>query len=385
MSNRSGSIKSGIFFVLAVSITILSFAVGCTSKKSNEILIGQFASLTGSEATFGISTDEGVRMVIDEVNEKGGIKGRKIKLITLDDQGKPEEAASVVTRLIEQHKVVALIGEVASTRSLAAAPIAQAKKIPMISPSSTNPQVTEVGDYIFRVCFIDPFQGEVMARFVIDHLKLKKVAVLRDLKSDYSVGLANFFIKKFKELGGEVLADLSYQAGDVDFKAQLTQIKSLNPEGLYIPGYYTDVGLIARQARELGIKVPLLGGDGWDSSKLFEIGGSAVENSYFSNHYSNESDDPLVKDFVKRYQEKYKKTPDGLAAQGYDAAKILVHVLESIDEITPQKIRDGLAQVKNFKGVTGVITIDEKRNAAKGAVIVQVKGQTNKYVTTINP
>lgn len=366
-------------------IPVVLALTACTKKNTNEIMIGQFGSMTGSEATFGISTDEGVRLAIDEANAAGGVKGKQIKLVTMDNQGRAEEAAAVVTRLIDQEKVLAILGEVASSRSLAAAPIAQSKRIPMITPSSTNPKVTEVGDHVFRVCFIDPFQGTVMAKFATDNLKVKKVAILRDMKSDYSVGLSEYFTQKFKELGGEIVADLSYQSGDVDFKAQLTQIKSKNPEALYIPGYYTEVGLIARQARELGIKAPLMGGDGWDSEKLSEIGQDAVNGGYFSNHYSNESQDPVAVNFMTKFKEKYGKLPDGLSAQGYDAAKVLIKAMENAPELTSKAIRDELAKIRDFPGVTGKITIDEKRNATKSAVVVQVQGKTNKYVTTINP
>ncbi|PIS11716.1 MAG: ethanolamine utilization protein EutJ [Bdellovibrio sp. CG10_big_fil_rev_8_21_14_0_10_47_8] len=370
---------------LMVLLFTLPFFAACTKKNTNEIVIGHFGSMTGSEATFGQSTDEGIRLAVDEANATGGIKGKKIKLITMDDQGKPEEAASVVTRLIEQEKVVAILGEVASSRSLAAAPIAQAKKIPMMTPSSTNPKVTQVGDYIFRACFIDPFQGTVMAKFATDTLKAKKVAVLRDVKSDYSVGLADFFIQKFKELGGEIVADLSYQSQDVDFKAQLTQMKSKNPDAIYIPGYYTEVGLIARQTRELGIKATLMGGDGWDSPKLFEIGKSAVNGGYFSNHYSTESKEPAAIDFMAKFKEKYKRQPDGLSSVAYDATKMLLKAIENTTEITPTNIRDQLAKIKEFVGATGKISIDENRNAVKSAVVVKVQGNENKYVTTVNP
>jgi branched-chain amino acid transport system substrate-binding protein len=369
------------------SMLVVCVAVfGCTKKdsissatpsnvsSSGDILVGEFGSMTGSEATFGVSTHKGIQLVIDDVNASGGIKGRKIKLLTYDNQGKPEEAASVVKRLVTQDKVVALLGEVASTRSLAAAPIAQENKVPMISPSSTNPKVTEVGNYVFRVCFIDPFQGTVMAKFAREHLKIKKVAILRDMKSDYSLGLADFFTKTFKELGGEIVSSESYQSGETDFKAQLTQIRSTNPEAIFIPGYYTEVGLIARQARQLGIKAPLMGGDGWDSPKLFEIGKDAVNGSYFSNHYTSESTDPQTKEFLQKYKAKYNEVPDGLAAMGYDAARVLI-----------EAIRDEIAKTKDFLGATGKITINDQRNAVKSAVVVKVDGDINRYVTTINP
>lgn len=370
------------FLTTALSLSFL-FGTACTKK--DEIVIGHFASMTGSEATFGTSTDDGIRLALEEINAAGGINGKKVKLITMDNQGKADEAAAVVTRLIEREKVVALLGEVASSRSLAAAPIAQKSKVPMVTPSSTNPKVTEVGDFIFRTCFIDPFQGMVMANFAMTNLKLKKIAILRDVKSDYSVGLADFFIAKFKELGGEIVADLSYQANDVDFKAQLTQIRSKGPDGLFIPGYYTEVGLIARQARELGIKSPLLAGDGADSPKLFEIGQEAVNGTYFSNHYSTDSTDPIAVEFSKNFKAKYNKMPDGLSAAGYDAAKILFQAIAAAPKPEPQAIRDELAKVKDFSGVTGKITMNDKRDAVKSAVVVQVSGSSNKFVATVSP
>jgi branched-chain amino acid transport system substrate-binding protein len=382
--------KTKPLFTLAAVLAAISIgSTGCTKKSTdsgNEILVGEYGSLSGSEATFGISTSEGVNLAFAEKNKAGGIKGKKIKLITLDNQGKPEEARAAVQRLVTQDRVVAVIGEVASSRTLAAAPVAQQYKVPMISPSSTNPKVTEVGDYIFRVCFIDPFQGLVMAKFAHQEIKKQKVAILRDVKSDYSTGLADVFAAEFKKMGGEIVADESYQAGETDFKAQLTQIKGTKPEAIFVPGYYTEVGLIARQARQLGLSVPLLGGDGWDSEKLSELGQDAIKGSYFSNHYTTESTDPIVIEFIKKYREAYKgKTPDGLAALGYDAAKILIEAMERTSEITPQAIRDQMAKTKGFVGVTGVISIDEKRNATKSAVVVQVDGKINRFVKTITP
>jgi branched-chain amino acid transport system substrate-binding protein len=369
--------------LLVIALSLLSLQ--CTKKNTNEILIGQYGSLTGSEATFGTSTDRGVRLAIDEINTAGGLHGKQIKLITLDDQGKAEEAAQAVTRLITQDKVLAVLGEVASTRSLAAAPIAQQFKVPMISPSSTNPKVTEIGDQIFRVCFIDPFQGTVMAKFAVENLKIKKVAILRDVKSDYSMGLADFFAAKVKELGGEVVSDVSYSSGDTNFKAQLTKIKGTQPEGIFIPGYYTEVGLIAKQAKELALNVPLMGGDGWDSAKLSEIGGDAINGHYFSNHYTTDSKEPHVVDFINKYKAKYNETPDGLAALGYDAAKILAEAIKSSKELSSSQVRDELAKIKDFPGVTGKISVDQNRNAIKSAVVVKVDGKNNRFVTTITP
>ncbi len=379
--------KQSLIWVACCAILL---NISCTKKgpsqdELNEIRIGQFGSMTGAEATFGRSTDKGIRLAIDAKNEQGGIKGKKIRLITEDNQGKPDEAAAVVKKLITQDQVIAILGEVASNRSLAAAPIAQQFRIPMITPSSTNPKVTEIGDYVFRVCFIDPFQGPVMAKFAFENLKVKKVAVLKDLRSDYSMGLTEFFIAKFKELGGTVTSVQTFQTGDTDFKAQLTSIRSENPDGIFIPAYYTEVGLIARQARQLGIKATLLGGDGWDSPKLFEIGGDSLEGAYFANHYSPESSNPATQEFIAAFKKRYGDTPDGLAAAGYDAARVLIQALESVDSLTSENIRDAIAKTTDFKGATGNITIDADRNADKDAFIVQVKNNTQKFVTILRP
>jgi len=375
--------------------SLLAVAVGCVKNDGNisntptadskEILIGEYGSMTGGEATFGISTHQGIMLAVKEQNAAGGIKGKQIKISSVDDQGKPEDAATAVTKLITQDHVTAILGEVASSRSLAAAPIAQQYKIPMISPSSTNPKVTDVGDYIFRVCFIDPFQGTVMAKFAYDTLKVRKVSIMRDVKSDYSVGLSTFFRETFTKLGGKILSEETYVSNDIDFKAQLTSIKSVKPEAIFIPGYYTEVGLIARQARGLGIKAPLMGGDGWDSTKLYEIGKESVLGSYFSNHYTTDSKDPTAHDFMDRFKKEYAVIPDGLSAMGYDAAKVLFDSLNRAKTLNPSDVRDAIASTKNFNGVTGHITINEQRNATKSAVVVKVAGDHNVYVTTINP
>jgi branched-chain amino acid transport system substrate-binding protein len=372
-------------------------AVGCTKKDAGSastastaptgdvIRIGEVGSMTGSEATFGLSTHNGIMLALEMVNAAGGVKGKKLEVISLDDQGKPEEAATATTKLITQNNVTAILGEVASSRSLAMAPIAQQYKVPMITPSSTNPKVTQVGDHIFRVCFIDPFQGTVMAKFANETLKAKKVAILRDVKNDYSVGLANYFTETFKKSGGQIVVDQSYSAGDMDFKSQLTAIRGKAPDAIFVPGYYTEVGLIGRQAKELGINAPLMGGDGWDSPKLKEIGGSALDGSYFSNHYSQEDKAPYVQDFVSKFKTKFGVTPDGLAAMGYDAAMVLIDSMKRAPSLEKQAIRDAIAQTKDYQGVTGKITINENRDAVKSAVVLKVEGGDFKYQTTVNP
>lgn len=395
---RTFAKKMTLRLLVGFSIVGLFFNLSCVKKQGassgslanaptgNEILIGEYGSMTGSESTFGVSTHKGISMAIDEINKAGGINGKKLQLKQYDDQGQAAEAVTIVTKLITQDRVSLILGEVASSRSIAAGTVAQQYKIPMLSPSSTNPKVTQVGDFIFRVCFIDPFQGSVMARFAINNLKLKKAAVFRDIKADYSMGLANYFVEEYKKMGGEIVADVSYASGDMDFKSQLTSIKGKNPDVLFVPGYYTEVGLVARQARELGLKAVLLGGDGWDSEKLTEIGGSAIIGGYFSNHYSHEDKSPVVQNFVAQFKSRYGEVPSGLAAQGYDAAMVAADAIKRAKEITPKGFRDALAETKNFQGVTGMITINEQRNAVKPAVVLKVVGpQKFSYVTTINP
>lgn len=366
------------------------FGTGCQRASNqpgaeNVIKVGEFASLTGKEATFGVSSHQGTLLAIDQVNAGGGVIGKQVQLAYEDDQSKAGEAATVVRKLISRDKVVALLGEVASSRSLEAAPIAQQAKIPMISPASTNPKVTEVGDYIFRVCFTDRFQGAVLANFMLNSLKATQVALLIDLKSDYSKGLAAYFKETFLKGGGKILAEPNYSGGDRDFNAQLTAIKGLNPQAILVPGYYTDVGLIALQARQLGLKVPLVGGDGWESPRLLEIGGEAMEGHYFSTHYSPDDKSPRVQEFVKQYRERFGQTPDALAALGYDSARLLLDAIQRAGSTDSAKLRDALAQTKDFEAVTGRITIDQERNPTKPAIILTIRQGQFQYVETIQP
>ena len=381
----------------SVSLTAMAllaggvFFTGCNKSSSGPnaggdvIKVGEFASLTGSEATFGQSSHKGTALAIDDLNAAGGVLGKKIQLLTEDDQSQAGQPATVVRKLISSDGVVAILGEVASSRSLEAAPICQQNNIPMISPSSTNPRVTEVGDYIFRVCFIDPFQGTVMANFARKTLKLKSVAVLTDMKSDYSLGLAKYFKQGFTADGGTIIAEQNYSAGDKDFNAQLTAIKAANPDGIFVPGYYTEVGLIVLQARQQGITVPIFGGDGWESSSLVPIGGKALEGCYFSTHFSPQDTSPAVQNFVKEYKAKYNETPDAMAALGYDSAMILADAIKRAGTTDGAKVRDALAATKDFIGVTGKITIDANRNASKPAVILTITNGQFQYVQTVSP
>ncbi len=376
--------KTSRLLVLLLA-ALLGTSCGTAKRDDSVIRIGEYGSLTGSEATFGISTHEGILLAVDEANRAGGVNGKPVTVITMDNQGKLEECAIAVTKLIQQDRVHAVLGEVASTRSLQGAPICQRNRVPMLSPASTNPKVTQVGDYIFRACFIDPFQGRVMADFAIRDLKAKTAAVFRDQKSDYSIGLSDVFTKRFRELGGTVVTDVSYVSGDVDFKSQLTVIREKKPDCVYLPGYYTEVGLVLRQARELGMRMPFMGGDGWDSPELFKIAGKAAENGYHSNHYTPESKDPKVVEFVAKYRARWGKTPDALATLGYDAALLLMDALKRAKSLDGPDIRDALASTKDFPGVTGRISMDADRNAEKSAVVLKTSADRATYLTTVNP
>ena len=353
--------------------------------ETGNIVIGYYGDLSGRTSNFGQSTKEGVMMAADEINKAGGINGRQVQILSEDDEGRPEKAATVVTKLIDQDRVVALLGEVASGNTLAAAPKAQSSRVPMISPSSTNPAVTQVGDYIFRVCFIDPFQGEVMAKFAANTLKAKTAAIMLDFNSPYSRGLTDFFKASFTKLGGRIVNEQSYTQGDRDYKGQLTAIRSANPDVIYIPGYYGEVGVIAKQGEQLGIKSPMLGGDGWDAVQLWELGGASLNGDYISNHYSVDDPSPAIQKFVADYNGRYSKRPDALAALGYDAMKVLADAIKRSGTTEGPQLRDAIAQTQNFPGVTGTITLDAQRNAVKSAVVLKLQDQKFVYQETIYP
>jgi len=366
-----------------VAVALAGSFLAC-DKGAKEIKIGGVGPLTGEAATFGASTKNGYDMAVAEWNAKGGVLGKQVKMTFADDKGDPAEGATVFTKLIEQDKSIAVVGTVMSKVSLAGAPICQNAKIPMIATSSTNPKVTLVGDYIFRACFIDPFQGTVGAKFVFDDLKAKKAACLFDVGNDYTKGLSEFFKAKFTALGGQVVGYEGHATGTTDFKAQLTKVLAAGPDILYVSDYYNDVALIAKQARELGFKGPLVGGDGWDSPKLMEVGGSAVEGCFFTNHYSQDDTAPMVQAFVKSYKTKYGADPDALAALGYDATNIMLDAIQRAGDTDGAKIKDAL-QKTDLKTVTGQVKFDGDRNPVKSAVIIEIKGGKLVFKTTVNP
>ncbi|MCC6485288.1 MAG: ABC transporter substrate-binding protein [Armatimonadetes bacterium] len=369
--------------LLCVAASLL-LAPGC-AKKSNEPVVGVYLALTGKQADFGITTRQGVELAAEEINSRQGINGKKLKFVFEDDRGDPAEARTAVSKLIDQEGAVAILGDVASKNSIAAGQVCQQREIPMISPSSTNPRVTQDRPYVFRVCFIDPFQGYVMAKFAADNLKVHTAAVLWDNSQDYSVGLAKVFLQEFPKMGGKIVAQVNYQSDDQDFSSQLTKIRAANPDVIYVPGYYSEVALIARKARELGIKVPLLGGDGWTSPTLVQRSGGALYGSYMSDHYSAESEKPAVKQFVEAFKAKFHTEPNSLAALGYDATWILADAMKRAGDFKPKDIRDQIAATRDYPGVTGNITINSQRNAVKSAVVLKIGKDRPEYFTTIDP
>ena len=346
---------------------------GSGGGHGDKVRIGVFMSLTGDTANFGISSVNAIKIAADEVNAAGGINGKQIELDVQDDRSDPSQAAAIVTEFVTQDSVHAILGEVASSLSIAAAPFAQNARIPMLTPSSTNPEVTRKGDYIFRSCFTDPVQGAAIAQFAVRTLNAHRAAIMVDRKNDYSTGLEKSISQTFIKLGGQMVAPQSYQAGDQNFNAQITSIKDANPDVIFVPGYYGDVALFARQARDRGVMAPLVGGDGWDAGQLYAIGGAALNGSFFSNHYSPDDKDPLVQKFVNDYRTRYGSIPDGFAATAYDAARIMFDAIKRANSLAGKAIRDALAATKDFPGVTGNVTFDENRDAIKPIVMIEIK------------
>lgn len=386
---RQTNIQLRPHLVLLILPLLLGLALSCSQKKNDDrstIKIGFFGDLTGPTFNFGLSAKNGVLMAADEINQAGGINGHQIDIVIEDDKGSPEEAARVTGKLIDRYKVIAIVAAGASGNSLAASPKAQAAHVPLIAPSSTNPAVTQAGDYIFRACFIDPFQGKVMAKFAANTLEAKKAAIMLDFNSPYSRGLTEFFELSFTKLTGQIVIKQSFSQGDADYRGQLSAIKTANPDVIYIPGYYGDVAIIAKQARQLGLNVPLLGTDGWDAPELWELGGDALNNSYISNHYSADDPSETIQKFVHAYRQRYGNlTPDAHAALAYDALRFLAEAIQKAGTTEGPKLRDALAETKNFPGVTGTITMDASRNAVKPAVVLKLEDGRYVYQETIQP
>lgn len=382
---KLASVLAGVFLAAGL-------LAGCAKNDNNEIKIGVVYELTGNTASFGNSANNGAKLAFKEINAKGGVLGKQIKTVEADNKGEPSESANAMTKVISQDKVVAVTGFTTSSNGIAASTVAEDNKIPFVAAATTNPKVTinendgKVKNYTFRVCFIDPFQGTVGANFVLSTLQAKKAVVMIDNSSDYSKGLLQYFKAAFNKGGGQILAEEAYLQKDQDFKTILTKIKAFNPEVIYLPGYYEEVGKIIKQARELGIMVPFVGGDGWDSPKLVEIGGAAALNkTYFTNHYSVDDKSEKSKAFVEAYRKEYGQVPDAMAVLGYDAAYALVDAIKRAGSAEPGKIRDALAATKDFPAVTGSLTLNEKHDAVKSAVILEFKDGKQVYKETVNP
>jgi branched-chain amino acid transport system substrate-binding protein len=352
---------------------------------ADPIKLGEFASMTGKEATFGQFAHQGTLLAIEEVNAAGGVLGRKVELLLEDDQSKPGEAATVVKKLISRDKVVAVLGEITSGRTLEAAPICQNAHIPLLSPGATAPEVTTKGDYVFRACFIDPFVGTITAKFARDTLKIRRAAILSSVASAQSVGLAKFFRERFTAAGGTIAVEQKFSEGDKDFRAQLTAIRASGAEGVFVPAYYSEAALICKQARDLGLTIPLFGTDGWESADFIAIGGAAVEGCYLVTHYSPENTSPAVASFESRIQKRWGNASNALSALGYDSAMMLVDAIQRAGTTEGPKLREALASTKNFSGVTGLITLDAQRNPTKSAVVLTVKNGHFAFVESVNP
>lgn len=388
MFKKTKRILSGL---VAMSMMAL-LTTGCGNTNSNEIKIGANLEMTGNTATFGQSATNGAKLAIKQVNAKGGVLGKQITLVVADNKSDTAEAANAMQKLATQDKVIASIAPIASSSVMAAAQVNESAKILGISPTASNPNVTvdpetgKVRDYLFRATFIDPFQGAVMANFAKNTLKAQKAAVYIENSSDYAKGLGKFFKETFVQNGGNIVSDEAYLAKDTDFKATLTKIKASNPDVIFVPGYYQEVGMIVKQAREIGITVPILGADGWDSAKLPEIAGAeALNNTFFSNHYSPDDNSPEIKNFVEAYKAEYGQVPDAFAALSYDATMMIIEAIKRAGVEDSVKVKDELAKTKEYQGVSGSITLDEKHNAVKGVVIIEMKNGIQAFKEKIKP
>ena len=363
----------------------LAGTLGC-KKQNHGITIGLYLSLTGNMADFGVSTRNGVNIALEEVNAAGGLLGQQVRAVAEDTRGDSNEAASAVTRLIDREHVCGVIGEVASSLSLAGGRICQRRGIPMISPSSTNPAVTQIGDNVFRVCFLDHFQGEVMARFAKNSLHVSRVAIFKDQGSAYSTGLADAFRRSFTALGGQIVDEQSYRESDTHFSAQISSMLARRPESLFVPGYYAQLALIAREVRGAGFQGRMLGGDGWSSNTLTQNDDDKLVGDFYSEGFAPEgATTPVAQRFVQKYREKNRVEPNGLAALGYDAALVLFDAIRRANSAEPARIKAALATTRGVQGATGTITLNAQRDAVKSAVILEVRENSVRYRETVNP
>ncbi len=385
---------SKVLTALVLGTVLAGLAAGCGGgeKKADTIKVGANLEMTGGSASYGISSKNAIELAFKEINEKGGINGKQLELVVADNKSEAAEATNAMQKLVSQDNVVAVIGPNLSSSVIAASAINNSAKVLDIAPMATNPYVTvdqasgKTKDFNYRTCFIDPFQGTVMAKFATAELGVGNAAILIDNSSDYAKGLAQFFKENFVKEGGAVTAEESYLQKDTDFKATLTKIKATNPDFLYVPGYYQEVGLIVKQARELGMNMPIAGGDGWDSAKMPEIAGAAaLNNTYFSSLYSPEDSSDINKNFVAAYEKAYGQKPDVFAALSYDSALLVAEAIKNAGSTEPAKISEAMAKINGFSGVSGSVTFDDKHNPVKSAVILEYKDGAQFLKTKINP
>ncbi|MBR2182144.1 MAG: ABC transporter substrate-binding protein, partial [Acidaminococcaceae bacterium] len=372
--------------VLVAAVLLAAMTAGCgggggekkAENKGGEALIGANYELTGNVASYGQAALAGGKMAVDEINKAGGINGKKLRIVEADNKSEPSESGNAATKLISQNKLIGLVGPATSGCTMAAEPIVTSSKLPVVAPTATAESITVGKDgktrqFVFRACFIDPFQGKVMAAFANQKLKVKSVAIYRDNSSDYSKGLAEAFKKNFEAAGGKIVAEEAYLAKDMDFKAGLTKLKATNPEAIYVPGYYEEVGKIVKQAREIGLEVPMMGGDGWDSPKLIEIAGKAALNkTYYSSAYSADDTDPSTQKFIKAFKEKYQKDPDFFSMMGYNTVVILADAYKRAGSEDGTKIAEAMAKTKDLPVAGGKLTYDDKHNPIVPALIIEV-------------
>jgi branched-chain amino acid transport system substrate-binding protein len=363
----------------------MAFSWAAALFAAEPVKIGFFMSMTGRDASFGEASLNGARLAADGLNAKGGVLGRPIELVVEDDRSLAGESATAAKKLISRDRVVALVGECSSARTLEAASVAQASGVPLVTPAATSPRVTQVGDEIFRVCFIDPFQGDVIATFARRRLGLRRAALLVDSSAPYSVGLADYFSRTFAALGGEIVAIQRYSGTQTDFRAQLTAIRAARPDALFLPGYYVAAGLVARQAKELGLRATLLGGDGFEAPQLLEIGGEALEGTYYSTHFAVENTGAASRGFVEAFRARYGALPNGLAALTYDAVRLVADAVARAGTTERAAVRRSLSETRDFPGVTGLTTINARRDADKDAVIITVRNGKLAFVEAFRP
>jgi len=372
--------------LMMVLLCLALVSLGSAMAAETEIRIGVYEPMTGAMAAGGQQTMEGIELAHEQ---RAKVLGLPVRVILVDNRSDKVEAATAVTRLIQKDKVCAIIGSYGSGLSMSGGPVAQAAKVPVMGCSPTNPLVTLGNDYYFRACFIDPFQGRVMAQFAFDKLGARKAAIIQDIAQDYAVGLANFFKQAFVELTGDpksVVAFTSYQTGDRDYTAQLTYVANAKPDVVFAPGYYADAAVLVTQARSLGLKMPFLGGDTFEAPEFIEIGGKNVEGVYFSTHYSADAPvTPASEKFVALYKAKFKTAPNTFAALGYDCYNLVLDAIERAGSSDPKAIRDAIAKTKGFVGATGIITLDSNGDATKSAVVLVVKDGQFKLVDVVHP